>query len=618
MDINKYLNEHENKDLLRFLTCGSVDDGKSTLIGRMLYDSKLIFEDQLGALKKDSKNSGNTGEEEIDYSMLLDGLKAEREQGITIDVAYRYFSTPKRKFIIADTPGHEQYTRNMATGASTADLAIILIDARYGVITQTRRHAFIVSLLGIKHLVVAVNKMDLVDFSQEVFETIRSDFSEFVSDMNFPDVKFIPASALKGDNVVDKSDKTPWYKGKPLLQVLEDVDVTTDRNFADFRFPVQYVNRPNLDFRGFAGTVISGIIRKGDRITALPSRRQSTVKRIVTADGDLDEAFPPQAVTLTLEDEIDISSGDMIVHSDNLPRVHNRFQALVIWMSEKSAVTGGRYVIRHCSHQVKAVVDSIEYKIDVNTLEQSESGELALNEIGQLTIATTLPIFYDPYSRNRNTGSFILIDPISNVTVGAGMIVDGLSDDIGSDNSRERHSNLLQEHVEKREHEWDTGLVSPLDRIVRNRHRGKAIIVTGKNGSNQRDIAKHLERELFRINMNAYYLGASNLLGGLDADLGNSFLEHGEHVRRLGELARILTDAGMIFISAVDDINDYDLEQLRILNYPNELLIVSVGESTLKKHHPDVELTENPNAEDSLKAILKELSSKKVIPDYCI
>jgi bifunctional enzyme CysN/CysC len=618
MNINKYLDQHEKKDLLRFLTCGSVDDGKSTLIGRMLYDSKLIFEDQLGALKKESENSGNVGEEEIDYSMLLDGLKAEREQGITIDVAYRYFSTPKRKFIIADTPGHEQYTRNMATGASTADLAIILIDARYGVITQTKRHAFIVSLLGIKHLVVAVNKMDLADFSEEVFTNIKNDFAQFISDMDFPDVQYIPVSALKGDNVVDASDRTDWYKGDPLLKILEEIDVTTDRNFDDFRFPVQFVNRPNLDFRGFAGTIVSGVVRPGDKITALPSLRESKIKRIVTADGDLEEAFSPQAVNLVLEDEIDISSGDMIVHSENLPKMHNRFQALVIWMNEKAAAPGGRYVIRHCSHQVKAVIDSIEYKVDVNSLEQGDSEKLNLNEIGQVTIASTLPIFFDSYSKNRATGSFILIDPISNVTVGAGMIVAGLSDDVGAGDSPDAHSKLLLEHVEKREHQWDTGLVTPLDRVVRNRHRGKTIIVAGKRGSNQRNIAKHLERELFRINMNAYYLGASNLLGGLDADLGNSFMEHGEHVRRLGELARILTDAGMIFISAVEDIDDYDLEELRLLNYPNDLLIVSVGDLSLKKHLPDIVLPEESDVSKSLKSILKELSSKKVIPEYCI
>ena len=617
MDINKYLNEHENKDLLRFLTCGSVDDGKSTLIGRMLYDSKLIFEDQLGALKKESENSGNTGEEEIDYSMLLDGLKAEREQGITIDVAYRYFSTPKRKFIIADTPGHEQYTRNMATGASTADLAIILIDARYGVITQTKRHAFIVSLLGIKHIIVAVNKMDLADFSEDVFNNIKSEFGSFISDMDFPDVEYIPVSALKGDNVVDRSSKTDWYKGEPLLKVLEDVNVTNDRNFDDFRFPVQFVNRPNLDFRGFSGTIVSGTVKEGDKITALPSQRETTIKRIVTADGDLKEAFSPQAVTLVLEDEIDISSGDMIVHSDNLPKVHNRFQALVIWMNEKAASAGSRYVIRHCSHQVKAAVDSIEYLVDVNSLNQSESKELNLNEIGQLTISTTLPIFYDSYSKNRASGSFIMIDPISNVTVGAGMIVDGLSDDVSADPS-ETHNKLLLDHVEKRENQWDTGLVTPLDRVVRNRHRGKTIIVTGKKDSGHIDIAKELERELFRLNMNSYYLGASNLLGGLDADLGNSFQEHGEHVRRLGELARILTDAGMIFISAIENVDDYNLEQLRLLNYPNELLVVSIGNLNLKKHLPDVALPDNPDHKDGLNAVLKELSSKKVIPEYCI
>lgn len=616
MNINEYLDRHENKDLLRFLTCGSVDDGKSTLIGRMLYDSKLIFEDQLGALKKDSERSGNAGEGEIDYSMLLDGLKAEREQGITIDVAYRYFSTPKRKFIIADTPGHEQYTRNMATGASTADLAVILIDARYGVVTQTRRHAFIVSLLGIKHIVVAVNKMDLADFSEDVFNEIKADFDNFISDMDFPDVQYVPLSALKGDNVVDKSDRTPWYKGDPILKVLEEVDVTTDRNFDDFRFPVQYVNRPDLDFRGFSGTVVSGVIREGDAVTALPSLRESRVRRIVTADGDLDEAFPPQAVTLVLEDEIDISSGDMIVHSDNRPKVHNRFQALVIWMNEQEAGANKHYEIRHSSHQVKAVIDSIEHRIDVNSLEQGKADELKLNEIGLVTISTTRPIYYDSYAKNRATGSFILVDRLTNVTVGAGMIVDGLSEDVSTDD--EKHSELLLKHVEERENHWDAGYISALDRVVRNRHRGKTIIITGVAGSGYVETAKELERELFRLNMNAYYLGASNLLGGLDADLGNSFLDHGEHLRRLGEVSRILTDAGMIFITALEKLDDYDLEQLRLLNYPNEVLVVNQGDVKLKKHLPDALLPEHGELKEGLNSILKMLSNKKVIPDYYI
>jgi len=427
MNIDAFLNQHEKKDLLRFLTCGSVDDGKSTLIGRLLYDSKLIFDDQLSALRADSEKNGTTGHGEIDYALLLDGLKAEREQGITIDVAYRYFATPKRKFIIADTPGHEQYTRNMATGASTAALAIILIDARYGVVTQTKRHAFIISLLGIRHLVVAVNKMDLAGYDEAVFSRIKEEFSAFTERLQIPDVVFIPLSALKGDNVVDKSPHMPWYTGDPLLTVLENVDIANDNNFADFRFPVQYVSRPNLDFRGFAGSIASGVVKVGDRIRVLPSQKETTVKAIVTADGNLDRAFPPQAVTLELDEEIDISSGDMIVHPHNPPKSSRQVEAVVVWMAEEPLQEGLTCLLRHAGRNVKARVDTVLYSMDVNTLEKRSSPGLGLNEIGRVSIATTKPLHFDPYSRNHITGSFILIHPITNTTVAAGMIADGVS-----------------------------------------------------------------------------------------------------------------------------------------------------------------------------------------------
>ncbi|MDH2436582.1 sulfate adenylyltransferase subunit CysN [Pokkaliibacter sp. MBI-7] len=420
-DILGYLKQHENKDLLRFITCGSVDDGKSTLIGRLLYDTKLIFEDHLAALHKDNERVGNAGEA-LDLALLVDGLQSEREQGITIDVAYRYFSTDKRKFIIADTPGHEQYTRNMATGASTANLAIILIDARRGVLTQTRRHSFIVNLLGIKHVVVAINKMDLVHFDEAEFNRIRDEYLEFAKALHIPDIQFVPMSALNGDNVVNKSDAMPWYQGEPLMQILENVEITKDINFDDFRMPVQFVNRPNLDFRGFCGTVASGIVRKGDSVTALPSGKSSKVKAIVTADGELDEAFPPQAITLVLEDEIDISRGDVIVKTDNLPTVSDTFDADIVWMSEAELEAGKRYWLKTGGKLIPAKVERIDFKTDVNTMAESATRSLALNEIGRCRLVTDEPLALDAYEQNSTTGAFILIDRMSNATLGAGMI----------------------------------------------------------------------------------------------------------------------------------------------------------------------------------------------------
>ena len=608
MDIVKYLDEHENKDLLRFLTSGSVDDGKSTLIGRLLYDSKMIFDDQLSKLKEDSQKSGNKGDEEIDYSLLLDGLKAEREQGITIDVAYRYFSTPNRKFIIADTPGHEQYTRNMATGASTADLAIILIDARKGVITQTKRHAFINSLLGIKHVVVAVNKMDLVDFSEEKFNEIRHDFEEFTSQLDLSNKYYIPLSALKGDNVVDRSDKTPWYNGETLLGLLETVNVSNDRNFKDFRFPVQYVNRPNLDFRGFSGTVVSGVVKKGDLIKALPSMKESKVKNIVTADGNLDEAFAPMAITLELEDEIDISSGEMIVPANNLPKISNHFESMVVWMHESELKEGKTYLIRHSGKTTKARVDELKYNIDVNTLQKNKSDALRLNEIGRVVLSTTQPLFFDPYTDNRETGSYILIDPISNTTVAAGMIID-VADE--ADDS-------LEDHIEKREFQWETGLISAADRAERNNHKGKTVLVTGSKGTGKRDIAKALEKKLFDMSLRTYYLGGSNIKGGLDSDIGSNFVNRDEHIRRLGELSRIMTDAGLVFITTFDSADDYDLDKLKKLNSPYELIVVNIGDSLFKDYEVDLSLKALADKDEAVDEIIKLLSVNQIIPDYCI
>ena len=422
LNIKEFLDKDEQKDLLRFLTAGSVDDGKSTLIGRLLFDSKKIYEDQLDALERDSKRVGNAGEH-IDYALLLDGLKAEREQGITIDVAYRYFSTNNRKFIIADTPGHEQYTRNMITGGSTANAAVILVDARTGVITQTRRHTYLISLLGNKHVVLAVNKMDLVDFDEKVFNKIVADYKAFVADLNIPDITCIPLSALEGDNVVEKSERTPWYNGKCLLDYLETVPIDLDRNYEDFRYPVQYVLRPNLDFRGFCGKVASGVVRVGDTLMALPSRKTSKVKSIVTYDGELEEAFPPMCVTITLEDEIDISRGEMLVKPDNLPIESRNFEAMLVWMDEEPMDVNKQFYIKQTTNTTRARIDSIKYKVNVNTMEQSEVDHLQLNEIGRVVFTTGKELFFDPYHTNKQTGAFILIDPITNNTSAVGMII---------------------------------------------------------------------------------------------------------------------------------------------------------------------------------------------------
>jgi len=436
MDIINYLQEHEDKDMLRFLTCGSVDDGKSTLIGRMLYDSKMIFDDQLSAAKQESKKYGTTGEH-IDMALLVDGLQSEREQGITIDVAYRFFTTENRKFIIADTPGHEQYTRNMVTGASTADVAIILIDARKGILTQTRRHSFIVSLLGIKDIIVAVNKMDLVEFSQDRFEDIKQEYNQLLASLPLQSgiqhrATYIPLSALKGDNVVEPSSNMPWYRGKALLNMLDTMESAVDTRKSTFRLPVQYVNRPNLDFRGFCGTIAEGSVSVGDDITVLPSGKSTKVKEIINA-GDITEkdplvtikeAFAPMAVTITTEDEIDISRGDMIVHTENLPRISNTLKVMLVWMDEQPMVLGRDYDIKRATSLSRGVFEHINYKIDVNSYTREQVEQLQLNDIASCKISLARPIVADIYSHNRYTGSFIVVDRISNNTVGAGMIVD--------------------------------------------------------------------------------------------------------------------------------------------------------------------------------------------------
>jgi bifunctional enzyme CysN/CysC len=469
-DIDAYLAQHEHKELLRFLTCGNVDDGKSTLIGRLLYDSKMIYEDQLAAVQADSAKSGTTGAGKVDLALLVDGLQAEREQGITIDVAYRYFSTTTRKFIIADTPGHEQYTRNMATGASTCDLAVILIDARYGVQTQTKRHSFIASLLGIKHIIIAINKMDLMNYSEATYESIKANYLNFIKDLDgLNDVYAIPLSALDGDNVVNKSEKMPWYTGKTMMETLETVEISGDKNFSDARFPVQYVNRPNLDFRGFCGTIASGIFRKGDSITVLPSGKKSKIDSIVTFDGELEEAFAPMAVTLTTQDEIDISRGDMIVKSDNLPLVANKFDAHIVWMTEAGLNAGKQYTLKLATRTVSGSVVNIQHRIDVNTLEHHDATSLDLNEIGLCSFSVNTPVVFDSYSKSSGTGSFIIIDRLTNVTVGAGMII-GISSNV------------------------DLSPVSPKERAARFNQKSISIKLSGTDAVT---IAYQLERKLF-------------------------------------------------------------------------------------------------------------------------
>ena len=536
-DINGYLKQHENKELLRFLTCGSVDDGKSTLIGRLLYDSKLIFEDQLEAIASDSSKVGTVAEG-LDLALLVDGLQAEREQGITIDIAYRYFSTDKRKFIIADGPGHEQYTRNMATGASTCDLAIILVDARYGVVTQTKRHTFITSLLGIKHIVVAINKMDLVDYSEDVYQQIKADYAAFSSKLDITDPRFLPMSALNGDNVVGKSDNMTWHKGAPLMTMLENIQIVSDKNLTDFRFPVQYVNRPNLDFRGYCGTVASGVVKPGDEIMVLPSRKTSKITSIVTANGELDEAFPPQAITLTLEDEIDISRGDMLVHPDNLPYFSDRMDAQIVWMDETPMQPGKQYLFKQATRKTTGSISDIRFKTDVNTLEQHDAEVLALNEIGLCELTLSRRIAFDSYKANQKTGSFIIIDRLTNITVGAGMIVG-----TGNDTMVSHWASSDNEHLHAA-----ASLISSEERNSRVGQRPKTVLLTGLTGAGKSTIAYALERKLFDMGRQVTVLDGQNMRLSSSKDLGFDEDSRSENIRRGIEIAKLMNEAGLITI----------------------------------------------------------------------
>jgi len=533
-DIEEYLTSHQYKSLLRFITCGSVDDGKSTLIGRLLYESHMVFEDHLAQLEADSAKVGTQGTD-LDFALLLDGLTAEREQGITIDVAYRFFSTEKRKFIVADTPGHEQYTRNMVTGASTADVAVLMVDARRGILTQTRRHSYLVSLLGIKKIIVAINKMDLVDYSAEVFDEIKSEFGEFAAQIDMQDITYIPVSALKGDNIVDHSEAMPWYDGPTLMTYLEDVPVDDDVADGPFRMPVQWVNRPNLDFRGFSGRIVGGSIKPGDSIRVLPAGTVSTVDRLVTMDGDLDEAVAGQSVTITLTDEIDASRGDLICAADSPAEVADQFEGHVVWMHEKEMLPGRPYLIKVGTRTVGVTIANPKYRVDVNTLEHLAANTLELNEIGVCNLSLDRPIPFDAYPANnrqgnRDTGSFIIIDKLTQNTVGAGML----------------HFALRRSH----NIHWQDVQVDKAARAEQNNHKPGVVWFTGLSGSGKSTIANIVESKLHALGVRTYLLDGDNVRHGLNRDLGFTDVDRVENIRRIAEVSGLMVDAGILVLAS--------------------------------------------------------------------
>jgi bifunctional enzyme CysN/CysC len=529
-DIDAYLHQHQHKSLLRFITCGSVDDGKSTLIGRLLYDSKMIFEDQLAALEADSKRVGTQGQN-IDFALLVDGLAAEREQGITIDVAYRFFSTDRRKFIVADTPGHEQYTRNMVTGASTADLAVILIDARKGVLTQTRRHSYLAHLIGIRHIVLAVNKMDLVDYDREKYEAIVADYTAFAASIGIEDFTPIPISGYVGDNVTRRSGNMPWYTGGPLMEHLETVelDVTADQR-KPFRLPVQWVCRPNLDFRGFAGQVASGVVKPGDAVRVLPSGRTSTVARIVAMDGDLDQAVAGQSVMLTLADEVDCSRGDVLAVADEPPEVANQFEATLVWMSDEELRPGRPYWLKIGTQLVSAQVHAPKYQVNVNTMEHLAAKTLALNAIGVVTLTTDKPIVFEPYAHNRDLGGFILVDKFSNGTVAAGLLHFALR----------RSQNV----------HWQALEITREAHALQKQQQPRVLWFTGLSGAGKSTIANLVEKRLYALGKHSFLLDGDNIRHGLNKDLGFTDADRVENIRRVGEVAKLMTDAGLLVLTA--------------------------------------------------------------------
>lgn len=587
-DIEAYLDKYQQKQLLRFVSVGSVDDGKSTLIGRILYDTGMVFEDQMASVRAASKG------DVPDLALLTDGLAAEREQGITIDVAYRYFATDKRKFIIADTPGHIQYTRNMVTGASTADVALILIDARYGVLQQSRRHAYIASLLGIPHLAVCVNKMDLKEFSEDVYNTIRTDFMTFGETLRFKDIQFFPVSALLGDNVVTDSENTPWYDGPNVLGYLETVPVSADRNYDDFRFPVQSVIRPDLDYRGFAAEVASGVIAKGDDIVALPSGKTSRVHAIDTYDGEIDEAFAAQSVTIRLEDEIDISRGDMIVKPDNLPRVARRFDATIVWMNEKPLDTEKAYLVKHTTQTVRAQIDKVHCEIDMDTLEEKPTDSIGLNDIAKVHLSCHRALYVDDYARNRETGAFIVIDSLTNNTVAAGMITLEAGGQNIEDAMKELHAESAME---------PKTFVSPNERRERLGQRGATVWLTGLPGSGRWTLAYALERKLFDQNRTATVV-----------------IPVGEDLRSMISAAKAVTDAGLISICAFPSPTKQDRVQLteRIGEERVLQIYVNTDEALCRERRPDVDVStfeppENPDVTVALDKVRIDKAVEKIL-----
>jgi bifunctional enzyme CysN/CysC len=555
-DIDQYLKLHEHKTLLRFITCGSVDDGKSTLIGRLLYDSKMIFEDQLSALEADSKRVGTQGQE-IDFALLVDGLAAEREQGITIDVAYRFFSTEKRKFIVADTPGHEQYTRNMVTGASTADLAVILIDARKGVLTQTRRHSYLAHLIGIRNIVLAVNKMDLVAYSQQIFDAIVEDYSSFAASIGITGFVSIPISGFKGDNITSPSSNTPWYKGPNLIEHLETVelDVTSDQA-KPFRMPVQWVNRPNSDFRGFAGLIANGSVRPGDAIRVLPSGKVSGITRIVTMSGELEQAVAGQSVTLQFADEIDCSRGDVIALADDPPQVADQFETTIVWMAEEEMLSGRPYWLKLGTQTVTATVQQLKYQVNVNNMEHLAAKTLKLNAIGVANLATDRPIVFEPYGRNRALGGFILIDKMSNATVAGGMIHFALR----------RSQNV----------HWQALDVSRETHAALKNQKPAVLWLTGLSGAGKSTIANLVEKKLARMNRHTFLLDGDNVRHGLNRDLGFTDVDRVENIRRVGEVAKLMTDAGLIVITAFISPFRAERAMVRQMMAPGEFIEVHI------------------------------------------
>ncbi|RYD43572.1 MAG: sulfate adenylyltransferase subunit CysN [Sphingomonadales bacterium] len=567
-DIDAYLEQHQQKSLLRFITCGSVDDGKSTLIGRLLYDSKMIFEDQFAALEADSKRVGTQGQE-IDFALLVDGLAAEREQGITIDVAYRFFTTEKRKFIVADTPGHEQYTRNMITGASTADLAVILIDARKGVLTQTRRHSFLAHLIGIKHIVLAVNKMDLVGYDKTVFDRITLAYRAFASEIGITNFTAIPISGFKGDNITALSDNTPWFKGPALIEHLENVEVATTADEAKpFRLPVQWVNRPNLDFRGFSGQLATGKVKPGDAVRILPSGKTTTVDRIVTLDGDLEEAVAGQSVTLTLADEVDCSRGDVIAAADAPPEAADQFEATLVWMADEAMIAGRAYWLKLATQSVSATIQPPKYEINVNTLDHLAAKTLELNGIGVVELSTDKPIVFEAYADNRTLGGFILIDKLTNATVAAGMLHFSLR----------RAQNV----------HWQASDISRDMRANLKNQKPALLWFTGLSGSGKSTIANLVEKRLHRMNRHSFLLDGDNVRHGLNRDLGFTEADRIENIRRVGEVAKLMTDAGLIVITAFISPFRVEREMVRSMLPEGEFIEVFIDTPLAEAEKRDV------------------------------